>query len=75
MSRILRFEIRSHRGDPSLLYPLKPNPAALLIASAEEEGHKCVCEALAEKKKMGHAPSHGLKELQFPISTLDGTVI
>lgn len=34
MSRILRFDIRSHRGEPSLLYPLKPNPAALLIASA-----------------------------------------
>lgn len=37
MSRILRFDIRSHRGEPSLLYPLKPNPAALLMASAGGE--------------------------------------
>lgn len=37
MPRILTFDIRSHCGEPSLLYPLKPNPAALLIASAAGE--------------------------------------
>lgn len=34
---ILRFDIRSHCGEPSTSYPLKPKPAALLMASAAEE--------------------------------------
>lgn len=34
---ILRFDIISHCGEPSTSYPLKPKPAALLMASAAGE--------------------------------------
>lgn len=35
--RILKLEIKSQRASPFLSYPLKPKPAALLIASAIEK--------------------------------------